>query len=174
MSIRKFNQFTPQVNASAYIDESAQVIGDVEIGEDSSVWPMAVIRGDIQSIRIGRSTNIQDGSILHVTHDSQYQPGGYALNIGNFVTVGHGVILHGCTIYDQCLIGMGSTIMDGVVIESNVMVAAGSLVSPGKLLKNGYLYVGQPAIKKRLLNSEEIEYLAYAANHYVKLKNQYK
>jgi len=174
MSIRQFNQFIPQVHSSAYIDQSAEVIGDVEVGENSSVWPMAVIRGDIQSIRIGQSTNIQDGSILHVTHDSQYQPGGYALNIGNLVTVGHGVILHGCTINNQCLIGMGSTIMDGVVIESNVMIAAGSLVTPGKLLKSGYLYMGLPAQKKRILNNEEIEYLAYAANHYVKLKNQYK
>ena len=174
MAIRQFSKFIPKIHASAYVDDSAQVIGDVVIGKDSSVWPLAVIRGDIQKIRIGQNTNIQDGSILHVTHDSQYQPKGCALQIGDYVTVGHGVILHGCEISDRCLIGMGSTIMDNVVIESNVMLAAGSLVSPGKLLKGGYLYMGHPATAKRLLSKEEVEYLNYAANHYVKLKNEYK
>jgi len=174
MTIRKFKTFLPEVEISAYIDVSAQVIGDVVIGKDSSVWPLAVIRGDIHKIRIGNSTNIQDGSVLHVTHDSQYQPGGSGLEIGDYVTVGHGVILHGCTIHEHCLIGMGSTVMDNVVIESNVMLAAGSLVTPGKLLKGGHLYVGRPAKMERLLTKDEIEYLDYAAKYYVKLKNQYK
>ncbi|NOY66647.1 MAG: gamma carbonic anhydrase family protein [Gammaproteobacteria bacterium] len=174
MAVRHLGRLIPRVNTSAFIDESAQVIGDVELGQDSSVWPMAVIRGDIQKIIIGQNTNIQDGCVLHVTHDSQYQPGGCELRVGDYVTVGHGVILHGCTINDHCLIGMGSTIMDNAVLEENVMLAAGSLVTPGKVLKSGYLYVGSPAKAKRLLTREEIEYFEYAANHYVKLKNQYK
>jgi len=174
MAIRQFSKYLPQIHESAYVDESAQVIGRVCIGEDSSVWPMAVIRGDIHDIRIGKRSNIQDGSVLHVTHDSRFQPGGCALDIGSDVTVGHGVILHGCTIGGSSLIGMGSTVMDEAVIESNVMLAAGSLVSPGKLLKSGYLYIGQPAVRARELTSEETEYLLYASRHYVKLKNQYK
>lgn len=174
MAVRHLGRLIPRVNTSAFIDESAQVIGDVELGQDSSVWPMAVIRGDIQKIVIGQNTNIQDGCVLHVTHDSQYQPGGCELRVGDYVTVGHGVILHGCTINDHCLIGMGSTIMDNAVLEENVMLAAGSLVTPGKVLKSWYLYVGSPAKAKRLLTREEIEYFEYAANHYVKLKNQYK
>ena len=174
MTIRQFKTHTPEVATSAYIDDSAQVIGDVVIGNDSSVWPLAVIRGDIHKIRIGNNTNIQDGSVLHVTHDSQYQPGGCELDIGDYVTVGHAVTLHGCKIDGRCLIGMGSIVMDNAVIESNVMLAAGSLVTPGKLLKNGYLYVGRPAQISRLLTQDELEYLDYAAEHYVKLKNQYK
>jgi carbonic anhydrase/acetyltransferase-like protein (isoleucine patch superfamily) len=167
-------QFTPDVALSAYIDTSAQVIGDVSIGEDSSVWPQAVIRGDIHRIRIGQRTNIQDGSILHVTHDSDYAPGGFELDIGNDVTVGHGVILHGCAIGDRCLVGMGSLVMDGAVLEDEVMLAAGSLVSPGKRLKSGYLWMGRPALQSRQLTSQERDYLSYAAQHYVLLKNRYQ
>jgi len=174
MAIRQLGDLKPELDDSAYIDDSAQLIGDVKVGADSSVWPLSVIRGDIHSIRIGNKTNIQDGSVLHVTHDSRFQPGGFALDVGCEVTVGHNVILHGCSIADRCLIGMGSTIMDGVTIEAEVMVAAGSLVTPGKSLKSGYLWVGRPARPVRELNLEEREYLVYAANHYVKLKNRYK
>jgi carbonic anhydrase/acetyltransferase-like protein (isoleucine patch superfamily) len=173
MSIRTIAGLMPVIDASAYIDQSAQVIGDVVIGEHSSVWPQAVIRGDIHQIRIGDRSNIQDGSILHVTHDSEYTPGGFALHIGNDVTVGHAVILHGCHIGNQCLIGMGSIIMDGVVVEPEVMLAAGSLVSPGKTLESGYLWKGRPARRVRELTEQEHQYLLYAARHYVKLKNSY-
>lgn len=174
MAIRSLAQSIPDIAASAYVDSSAQVIGDVSIGADSSVWPQAVIRGDIQCIRIGQRTNVQDGSILHVTHDSDYAPGGFALQVGDDVTVGHGVILHGCAIGDRCLLGMGSLVMDGAVLEAEVMVAAGSLVSPGKVLKSGYLWLGQPVRASRKLTSRERDYLRYSAQHYVLLKNKYQ
>lgn len=159
MTIRTYQDHTPFTGDNCYIDESAVIIGDVCIGNDSSIWPLAVVRGDVNSIRIGNSTNIQDGSVLHVTHDGpyDYNRGGYSLNIGNNVTVGHNVILHGCQIADNCLIGMGSTIMDGVVIKANTIIGAGSLVSPGKELDESCLYVGRPVRKVRQLNAEEIE-----------------
>jgi len=174
MATRSLGGSIPNIALSAYIDASAQVIGDVSIGDDSSVWPQAVIRGDIQRIRIGQRSNIQDGSILHVTHDSDYAPGGFAVDIGDDVTVGHGVILHGCGIGDRCLVGMGSLVMDGAVLENDVMLAAGSLVTPGKVLTSGYLWVGRPARQSRELTSQERDYLAYAAQHYVSLKNRYQ
>lgn len=163
----------PQIRARAWVHVSAAVIGDVILGEDSSVWPQAVIRGDVNSISIGDRTNIQDGSIIHVTHQSEYHPEGFPTILGNDITIGHKVILHGCTIGDCCLIGMNSCVMDGVVIEPNVMVAAGSLVTPNKTLQSGYLWMGSPARCIRPLTEAELEHLAYSARHYVKLKNQY-
>jgi carbonic anhydrase/acetyltransferase-like protein (isoleucine patch superfamily) len=174
MAIRDFEKHTPKIAASAFIDEMAVVIGDVEIGEDVSVWPASVIRGDVNSIRIGAKTNIQDGSVLHVTHDSEYAPGGYPLLIGEGVTVGHKVILHACTIGDYCLVGMGSTVLDGAVLEDKVMLGANSLVSPGKVLESGYLYLGSPAQKVRKLKPGELAWLEYSAAHYVVLKNRYQ
>jgi len=115
--IRSFENHAPQIASSAYVDETALVIGNVEIGEDASVWPMCVVRGDIHQIHIGNSTNIQDGSVLHVTHDSEYGPGGSPLIVGHEVTIGHQVTLHACTVGDQCLIGMGSIVLDDAVIE---------------------------------------------------------
>ncbi len=173
MSIRSFNQKRPEIKSSAYVDPSADVIGDVVMGEDCSVWPQAVIRADVHGIRIGDRSNIQDNAVLHVTHDSIYQPGGFALQIGDDVTVGHGAILHGCQIGDGCLIGMGSIIMDGAVLEPGMMLAAGSLVTPGKRLSGAFLWVGSPARQSRRLTDKEQEYLLYSAAHYVKLKNQY-
>ncbi len=175
MSIRSYKNKIPTIGDNAYIDDSAIVIGEVTIGIDVSVWPLTVIRGDVNSICIGNKTNIQDGSVLHVTHDGpyDYNRGGYALNIGNNITVGHNVILHGCTIGDNCLIGMGSTIMDGVVIKPNTIIGAGSLVSPGKQLDEGCLYVGRPVKKVRELSEDEIESIQYSADHYVELKNTY-
>ncbi len=175
MAIRSYQNHTPTVGDQAYIDDSAIIIGNVSIGSDVSVWPLTVIRGDVNSISIGNNTNIQDGSVLHVTHDGpyDYNRGGYALTIGNNITVGHNVILHGCTIEDNCLIGMGSTIMDGVVIKPNTIIGAGSLVSPGKQLDEGCLYVGRPVKKVRELSSEEIESIQYSAKHYIELKNAY-
>ncbi|HEY5602086.1 MAG TPA: gamma carbonic anhydrase family protein [Gammaproteobacteria bacterium] len=173
MTIRSFQGILPVIADSAYIDASALVIGDVTIGEHCSIWPMTVIRGDVNKIVIGRHTNIQDGSILHVTHPHQNHPEGFSLYVGNNVTVGHRVILHGCSVEDSCLIGMGSTIMDGAVVHSHVLLGAGSLVSPGKELESGFLYLGSPAKKLRPLTGEERAWIDYSAVHYKKLKNRY-
>ena len=172
--IRNFRDKTPRIAASAYIDETAVVIGDVEIGENSSVWPLTAIRGDINAIRIGAESNIQDGSVLHVTHRGEFSPEGAALHIGDRVTVGHKVLLHGCRIGNQCLIGMGSIIMDNAIIEDRVMVGSGSLVAPGKQLESGYLYLGNPARRTRALTERELEYLSYVAEHYVRVKAGYQ
>lgn len=154
------------------VDATALVIGDVEIGEDASVWPMAVIRGDIHAIRIGARSNIQDGSVLHVTHPSEYSPG-HGVHIGEGVTVGHNATLHACTIEDHCLIGMAATVLDGAVVRQNAMVGAGGLVPPGKELEGGYLYVGSPVKKARPLTETELAFLAYSADYYVELKNRH-
>jgi len=174
MPVRPFESKTPRIADSAYIDPQALVIGDVEIGADASLWPNVVARGDIHSIRIGDNTNIQDGSVLHVSHDSEFAPGGFALTVGRGVTVGHQGILHGCVVEDNCLIGMGSIVMDGAVIAAGTMLGAGSLVPPGKVLEGGYLWVGRPARRVRALTADERRYLAYSAAHYVRLKNRYR
>ncbi len=171
--IRAFKGITPSVGAGSFVDESAVVIGDVEIGDNSSVWPLSVIRGDVNRIRIGNHSNIQDGCVLHVSHAGEFNPDGADLQIGNHVTVGHKVLLHGCRIGNQCLIGMGSIIMDNVVIEDQVMIGSGSLVPPGKHLETGYLYLGNPTRQIRALTQRELELLNYLADHYVLLKNQY-
>lgn len=171
--IRTFENFVPQIADSAYVDETALVIGQVLLGEDVSIWPMTVARGDIQTIRIGARSNIQDGSVLHVTHDSDYAPGGFSLTVGEDVTVGHKVILHACTVGDRCLVGMGSTVLDGAVLEPEVMLGANSLVSPGKILESGYLYLGSPAKQTRRLTEKERQWLVYSAAHYVELKNRH-
>ncbi len=174
MAIRNFDDSRPVIHETAYIDESAVVIGDVRIGEDSSVWPMAVVRGDVNSIRIGARSNIQDGCVLHVAHGSRFTRGGCPLAVGDDVTVGHRVILHACTVGSACLIGMAATIMDGSVVEDRVIVGAGSLVPIGKTLKSGYLYIGSPAKQIRPLNDEELTFLEYSAGHYARLKDQHK
>ncbi|WJW75603.1 gamma carbonic anhydrase family protein [Thiohalobacter sp. IOR34] len=174
MSIRDFDGHTPRIDASAFVDETALVIGDVEIGADSSLWPMVVARGDIHRIRIGARSNIQDGSVIHVTHDSDHVPGGHPVVIGDGVTVGHQVTLHGCTIEDDCLIGMGSLVLDGARIERGTLLGAGSLVSPGKVLEGGYLWLGRPAKRIRPLTAEERGYLGYSADHYVRLKERHR
>ncbi|WPC05098.1 gamma carbonic anhydrase family protein [Pseudomonas benzenivorans] len=173
MAIRSYQQFTPQLGERVFVDASAVVLGDVEIGDDSSVWPLAVIRGDMHSIRIGERSSVQDGSVLHITHAGPFNPGGYPLNIGDDVTVGHKVILHGCSIGNRVLVGMGSIVMDGVVIEDEVVLGAGSLVPPGKRLQSGYLYVGSPARQARALTEEERSYFRYSADNYVRLKDQH-
>ena len=172
--IRPYKGIMPNIDDSAYVDPQSSVIGNVIIGKDSSVWPMAAIRGDVNKIRIGERTNIQDGSVLHVTHaGGPLAPDGFALTVGNDVTVGHNVVLHACTVEDGCLIGMGSVVLDGAVIKAGAMVGAGSVVSPGKELEGGYLYLGTPARKARELNQQEKDYLIYSAKHYVALKNDY-
>ncbi len=173
MSLRKFRNFYPKVDKTAYVDETAAVIGDVEIGRDSSIWPMCSVRGDVNLIRIGERTNIQDGSVIHVTHRYADNPDGYATHIGNDVTVGHKVILHGCTVEDMCLIGMGSTLLDGSVVHSRVLLGAGSLVPEGKELEGGYLWLGRPAKRMRELTEQELKWFEYSARHYVKLKDDY-
>ena len=173
MTIRDFEQFTPDIDASAFVDAAAVVTGNVVIGADSSVWPMCSIRGDIHSIRIGARTNIQDGSILHVTHDSEFAPGGNALSIGDDVTVGHNAVVHACTVGSFCLIGMGAVLLDGAVVEDEVIVGAGALVPPRKVLASGYLYVGSPVKQARALSDKEKQFLRYSANHYVDLKNRH-
>lgn len=143
------------------------------MGADASLWPGVVVRGDIHSIHIGERTNVQDGSVLHVTHASVYHEAGFSLQIGADVTIGHRAILHGCRVGDRCLIGMGAIVMDGALVESDVIIGAGSLVTPGKILQAGHLWVGSPATCVRPLSEKEKQYLQYAANHYVTLKNQY-
>jgi len=172
-NIRSFKNISPTIDDSTYIDEAACVIGDVLIGEDCSVWPMVAIRGDVNIIRIGARTNIQDGSVLHVTHKGPLSPEGNALHIGSDVTIGHGAVIHACTIEDECLIGMGSVILDGAIVEKGAMVGAGSVVSPGKVLHGGYLYIGSPVRQVRELNQKEKDFFAYSAQHYVNLKNDY-
>ena len=172
--IRTFEGTTPVIAASSYIDEAAVVIGKVTIGEHSSIWPTTVIRGDVNTITIGDRTSIQDGSVLHVNHDAASNPGGDPLSVGSYVTVGHKVMLHGCTIEDHCLIGMSSTILDKAVVESNTMIGAGSLVSPGKTLESGYLYMGMPARQVRKLTDAELAYIDYAADYYARLKEKHR
>ena len=172
MSIRKFKNTTPIIALSAYIDPQACVIGDVKIGENSSIWPMAVVRGDVNFISIGNNTNIQDNSILHVTHKGEYGDGA-GLIIGDNVTVGHGAILHACTIGNSCLIGMGAIIMDDCIIEDYSMIGAGAMLPPNKHVKSGELWLGNPAKKVRDLTREQKQQMDYSAQHYVKLKNNY-
>ena len=171
--IRAFEGHRPQLAEGAWVDDSAQVIGNVQLGGDSSVWPLVTIRGDVQAIRIGARSNVQDNSCLHVTHDGPYSPGGAGLDIGDDVTIGHGVILHACTIGHRVMIGMGSLVMDEVVIEDDVLLAAGSLVPPGKRLLAGHLYRGRPATLARALTAQELEQLRYSAAHYIRVKNRH-
>ena len=173
MSLRPYRGRLPQLAARVYVDEAAVVIGDVVLGEDSSVWPCAVVRGDVSPIRIGARSSVQDGVVLHVTHDGPYTPGGRGLVIGDDVTIGHGAVLHACTVGNACLIGMGATVLDGVVIEDEVMVSAGALVPPGKRLPSRTLWAGNPARQLRELNAEQVEQLYYSARNYVKVKNDY-
>lgn len=172
-NIRSFEDYIPHLADSVFVDESAVVTGNVSIGEDSSIWPCCSVRGDIHSISIGARSNIQDGSILHVTHDSEYAPGGNKLTVGNDVTVGHNVVLHACTVEDLCLIGMGSIVLDGAVVQSGAMVGAGSLVPPNKVLEGGYMWLGSPVKKIRELTDKEKAFLEYSARHYVKLKDRH-
>ena len=174
MNIRPYAGITPSLEHGVYIDATALVIGDVYIGAESSIWPMTVIRGDVNRIRIGHHTNIQDGSVLHVTHvNEQSGTAGLPLTVGNFVTVGHKALLHACTIGDYCLIGMGAIIMDAAVVQEKVIVGAGSLVAPGKTLESGWLYTGNPARKSRPLSDNELHYPEYLARHYVELKDKH-
>ena len=172
-NIQSFQGHFPIVANSVYVHNSATVIGHVNLGENVSVWPGAVIRGDINFIKIGAGSNIQDCAVLHVNHQSKNDPNGAPLIIGENVTIGHTVILHGCTIMDESLIGMGSIVMDKAVVQKHVLVAAGSLVPEGKVLESGYLYMGSPVKKIRALTADEVAFFMISANGYIQLKNQY-
>lgn len=172
-SIRSYKGIQPQLGERVYVDSTSVLVGDIIIGDDSSVWPLVAARGDVNHIHIGKRTNIQDGSVLHVTHKNQENPDGHPLVIGNDVTIGHKVMLHGCEIHDRVLVGMGAIILDGVVIQSEVMVGAGSLVPPGKVLESGYLYVGSPVKQARPLSEKERAFLQKSSDNYVQNKNDY-
>ncbi len=172
--IRAFGSITPQIPDSCFIDPQSTVIGDVVMGEDCSVWPMSVIRADVNRVRIGKCCNIQDGSVLHVSHAGEFNPEGAALTIGDYVTIGHKAMLHACQIGNDCLIGMGSIVMDNAIVEDQVMVGAGTLVPAGKNLHSGYLYLGNPCKRVRKLKPRELEFLRYSAEHYQRLMQRYK
>jgi len=163
----------PCFGSAVYIDEKAHVSGSVVLGDDVSVWPMAVIRGDVNRIRIGARSNIQDGAVLHVTHEGPWAPEGIPLILGEDVTVGHGAILHGCTIGDRCLVGMGAIVMDGAELEHDCMIAAGAIVTPGARVGSGTLWRGNPARQARELSPTEVANQRYSASHYVRLKDLY-
>jgi carbonic anhydrase/acetyltransferase-like protein (isoleucine patch superfamily) len=173
VAIRTYKEFTPQLGERVFVDASAVVLGDVQIGSDSSVWPLVVIRGDMHRIRIGERSSIQDGSVLHITHAGPFNPDGYPLIIGDEVTVGHNVTLHGCSLGNRILVGMGSIIMDGAVVQDEVVIGAGALVPPGKVLESGFLYVGSPVKQARPLTDKERNFFSYSAANYVRLKDQH-
>lgn len=172
-SLRSYGGHRPKMGERVLIDPSAVVLGQVTLGDDVSIWPNAVVRGDMHWITIGARTSIQDGSVLHITHAGPYNPDGWPLAIGAEVTVGHNATLHGCRIGDRVLVGMGATVMDGAVVEDEVVIAAGALVPPGKRLASGYLYAGVPARQHRPLTDAEQGYFRYSADNYVRLKDSH-
>lgn len=173
MNIRPYREWQPVIGRRVWIDPAAIVIGRVTIGDDASIWPGAVLRGDVNAIAVGARTSIQDGSILHVASDRLAGEGGIPLVIGEDCTVGHRVILHACSVGRRCLVGMGAIVMDGAAIGDEVILGAGSLVPAGKKLPPRTLWVGSPARQLRGLTADEIAYLAESAAHYVALKADY-
>ncbi len=171
--LRPYLDVRPVLGQRVYVDPACTIIGDVVLGDDVSVWPGAVIRGDVNHVRIGARSNIQDGTIIHVSHHSPYNKGGFPTLIGEDVTVGHGCILHACTIEDACLIGMGARVLDGATVKRFGFVGAGALVPPGKTVGAGELWVGNPAKCVRRLDDTAIEGLLYSAAHYVRVKDDY-
>ena len=172
-AIRSYKSHTPVTGERVYIDPAAVVIGDVQLGDHCSVWPCAVIRGDMHQIRIGHRTSVQDGAILHITHAGQFNEAGWPLVIGDDVTIGHSVNLHGCTIGNRVLVGIGSIVLDGAIVEDDVVIGAGTLVPPGKVLTSGYMYMGSPCKQIRPLKESEKAYFTYSANNYVALKETF-
>lgn len=172
--IRTYQGFEPRLGKSAWVDDTALVVGDVTLHEDVSIWPMAVVRGDVNRIEIGARSNIQDGSVVHVAHDGPFSPGGFPTEIGEDVTVGHRALVHACVVGSRVLVGMGATIMDGAVVEDDIVLAAGALVPPGKRLQGGHLYVGAPVRQQRALTEREREHLVYSAHHYVRVKRRHQ
>ena len=173
MTLRTYKSITPSLGAKCYVDPSAVIAGDVVLGDDASIWPLVAARGDVNKIRIGARSNVQDGSVRHVTRKSAQNPEGFPLIIGEDVTVGHKCMLHGCELGSRILVGMGAIIMDGVIVEDDVFIGAGTLVPPNKRLESGYLYVGNPMQKKRPLKESEMAFLKQSAINYVNLKDEY-
>lgn len=171
--LSSYKGVAPSLGHAVYVADSARLVGDIHLDTDSSIWHMVAARGDVNHIRIGKRTNVQDGTILHVTRRSPNNPTGYPLIIGDDVTIGHKCMLHGCTLGNRILVGMGAIVMDGVVVQDDVFIGAGTLVPPNKTLESGYLYVGNPMIKKRPLNEKEVAFLKQSATNYVELKNEY-
>lgn len=172
--LRPYKGTVPTLGNNVYIDPMATVIGDTVLGDDVSVWPFTVIRGDVNFIRIGARTNVQDGAVVHVSHDGPHASrGGFATVIGEDVTIGHKAVIHACRIEDACLIGMGAIVLDGAVVRKHGFVGAGALVSPGKEVGPGELWLGNPAKKVRMLSEAEIEGLYYSARHYMRMKDDY-
>ena len=171
--LRSFKGVLPTLGERVYVDPAATVIGAVQLGDDASIWPGAVLRGDVHFIRVGARSNVQDGSIVHVTHDGPYSPGGLPTLIGADVTIGHAAVIHACTIEDCCLIGMHASVLDGAVIRKYGFVGAGSVIPPGKVVGERELWLGNPARFVRLLSDRQIEQLHYSAAHYVRLKDEY-
>lgn len=171
--IRNFAHKSPILGTDVWIDDTALVIGDVILAEGVSVWPMTVLRGDVNQIRIGRDTNLQDGVIVHVNQPSERHPEGSPCIVGDTVTVGHRATLHACTIGNQVLVGMGAIVLDDAIVEDQVIIGAGSVVSPGKTLEHGFLYLGTPARKVRPLTQEELDYLPESARLYRALAHQH-
>ena len=169
MDIRPFGGHIPQLASDSFVDKTAVLIGDIVLGAESSVWPLCVLRGDVNTIRIGCRSNIQDGSVLHVSHPTAAKPEGSPLVIGNEVTIGHRAMLHGCTIGSRVLVGMGTIVLDDAEIGSDTVIGAGSLVPPRKRLAGGFLYMGAPVRQIRALTEAEREHQRYSAAHYVKL-----
>ena len=174
MNLRPYLEHVPVVGERVYVDPAASLIGDVVLGDDASLWPGVVVRGDVNFIRVGARTNIQDGTIVHVSHDGPHAKlGGFATVIGDDVTIGHKAIVHACRIEDAVLIGMGAIVLDGAVVRKHGFVGAGALIAPGKVVGEGEMWLGSPAKKVRMLSDAEIEALYYSAQHYVRLKDQY-
>ena len=171
--IRPFKGISPLLGQRVYIDPAAVVIGDVKLGDDVSVWPCAVVRGDMHTIRVGARTSVQDNAVLHITHASDFNPDGWPLIIGEDVAIGHGACLHGCKVGNRVLVGIGATVLDGAIVEDEVVIAAGALVPPGKTLESGFLYIGSPCKQARPLKDSERAFFSYSAKNYVALKNDY-
>lgn len=171
--LRFYKGSAPEKPASAYVDGSSVLVGAITLGEDASIWPLVAARGDVNNITIGARTNIQDGTVLHVSRKTIENPQGHPLIIGEDVTIGHKAMLHGCRVGNRVLVGMGVIILDGAVIEDDVIIGAGSLVPPGKHLESGYLYLGSPIKKARPLSDKERAFLPTSADNYVRLKNEY-
>ncbi|MBB1473408.1 MULTISPECIES: gamma carbonic anhydrase family protein [unclassified Luteimonas] len=174
MSLRPYRGQFPRLGVRVYVDPAATVIGDVELGDDCSLWPGTVVRGDVNVVRIGARCNLQDGAIVHVSHAGPHsRMDGYATVIGDDVTIGHGAIIHACRIGNAALVGMGAIVMDGAVVEDNGYVGAGALVSPGKVVRSRELWLGNPARLVRMIDDAAVDGLLYSAAHYVRLKDEY-
>jgi carbonic anhydrase/acetyltransferase-like protein (isoleucine patch superfamily) len=172
-SIRSHRGISPKLGRRVYVDPQATVIGDVSLGDDASVWPGAVIRGDMHSIKVGARSNVQDNAVLHITHASDFNPDGWPLTIGDDVVIGHRAVLHGCTLGNRILVGNGAIVNDGAIVQDEVIIGAGCMVPPGKTLESGFVYVGNPCKQMRALSEAEKTFFTYSPANYVKLKDQY-